>query len=228
MAAAEQRTPGAAGAEHGLGANDSLLGDDAGHPAAGDVETAGGAILMESGAALARRLGEGRGGEGGLAAAVARRMHAADPVGHAARRHRLGLGWAQDAAVHLVLARAQGPFLPFREISATSRDVEQAGVSEAGFHAQFGVEALPYLQALHGERQLAQVAVLLAAPAPVPAALLAADHALVEQGDLVALLRQGVGGRRAGDAGADHDDVGGGGELVVADDGLKGRGHRFS
>ena len=68
---------------------------------------------------------------------------------------------------------------------------------------------------------------LLSAPAPVTAALLAADHALVEQGHRQALLGERIGGGAAGDAGADHDDIDGGGELEVADDGLNGRGHRF-
>jgi hypothetical protein len=70
--------------------------------------------------------------------------------------------------------------------------------------------------------------VLLAAPAPVPAALLAADHTLVEQGDRKPFLRQRVGGGTAGDSGADHDHIDGGGKFVVAENRLDGRGHRFS
>ena len=50
---------------------------------------------------------------------------------------------------------------------------------------------------------------LLAHPAPVAAALLAADPALVEQGDGEVALGEFVGGGDAGDAGADHDDVDG-------------------
>jgi hypothetical protein len=58
--------------------------------------------------------------------------------------------------------------------------------------------------------------VLLAAPAPVAAGLLAGDVALLDHGDRVALLDEMVGGGDAGDAAADDDDVGGWRQFFIA------------
>ena len=55
------------------------------------------------------------------------------------------------------------------------------------------------------ERDLARVAALRAAPAPVAARLLGADLALLAQGDVDALLGERERGARADDAAADHD-----------------------
>ena len=63
-----------------------------------------------------------------------------------------------------------------------------------------------------------QIAMLLAAPAPVPAALLASDVALFEQGDRVALPGEPVSGGTAGNTGANHDDIDGRRELFIAGD----------
>src|SRR3954471_15313750 len=114
-------------------------------------------------------------------------MNAADPVAGAAGCHGLGFGGRENVAVHLVLACLQRPLFPLGEIGLPVRDVEETGAAKAGLGTQLAVEVAPDLEAFHGERQFAQVAMLLAAPTPVPAGLLAADHALVEQGDGVAL-----------------------------------------
>jgi hypothetical protein len=58
------------------------------------------------------------------------------------------------------------------------------------------------------QRDLALVPVLHPAPAPVAAGLLAGDDALLQQGDRMALPREEIRGRHAGDAGADHDRIG--------------------
>jgi hypothetical protein len=63
------------------------------------------------------------------------------------------------------------------------------------------------------------------APAPIAAALLARDHALFDHGDRQILLGERIGGRNAGDAAADHHDVGGARQLFVGRHGLH-RHHR--
>ena len=68
---------------------------------------------------------------------------------------------------------------------------------------------LPEGEARGRHRQLAGVAVLLAAPAPVAARLLGADPALLHQRHLHAAPGEIVGGAGADDAAADHHHVGG-------------------
>jgi hypothetical protein len=85
----------------------------------------------------------------------------------------------------------QGPFLPLRELGRPRRHVEQAGAAKSGLGAELAVEIAPDLQAFHRERQLTQIAMLLATPAPVPAALLAGNVALVEHGDGMSLFSPG-------------------------------------
>src|SRR5471030_635341 len=134
-------------------------------------------------------------------------MNAADPVAGAARRHCLCLSGRQDMAVHLVLARLQCPRLPLGEIGGSVRYVDEAGAAKPCLCAELAIEVAPDLEALHGKRQFAQVAMLLAAPAPVPAGLLAADHSLLDQRHGMPLLGEIIGGGAAGHAGADHDDI---------------------
>ena len=227
VAPAEEGAPGAAGQQNRPGADDPTLGDDARDLAAFDVEAARRTILVKRSPELACGLGDGGSGQRRLGAAVGRRMDAADPLAGAAGRELLGLGAAQHPAVHLILACLEGPRLPLGEVVRAIRDIGEAGAAEAGLGAQFAGQLAPDLQALHGERQFAQVAMLLAAPAPVPAGLLAADHTLLEQRHTVTAFRQPIGGRTARDAAADHHDFGGGREFLVADDGLDGWGHRL-
>ena len=181
---------------------------------------------MDRGPQPPRAFGDGRAGKGGLGAAVGRRVHAADPVAGAARCHCFGLGPAQHMAVHLVLARPQGPFLPLGEVGGPRGDVHQAGPAKSRLDPQLAPEVAPEFQALHGKWQFAQVAVLLAAPAPVAAGLFAADTALVDQGDRDTLLRQGIGRGAAGDSRPDHHDVGRGGQPFVTQNRLHGWRHR--
>src|SRR5579864_6089426 len=115
-------------------------------------------------------------------------MDAADPVAGAARCHRLGFRRREDAAVHLVFARLQSPFLPLREIGRPRRYIEKTGAAKARLGPQLAIEVAPDLQALHRQRKFAQVAMLLAAPAPVAAALLAGHVTLFDERDRVALL----------------------------------------
>ena len=76
-------------------------------------------------------------------------------------------------------------------VSYTHLDVYKR---QAHVVADVGRHVFPQRQALGGQRQLAGVAVLLAAPAPVAARLLGADQALLDQGDRQPTLGQVVGG----------------------------------
>src|SRR5262249_58182438 len=103
-----------------------------------------------------------------------RGMDGAERGDGAAGRHGLGFGGAQDVAVHLVVARPERPGFPLREIGGAGRDVNQAGAAKSRVEAELLVELAPYLQALLRQGQLAQIAMLLAAPTPIAAGLLAA------------------------------------------------------
>jgi len=125
-----------------------------------------------------------------------------------------------------MVARAQGPRFPLREVGRPRGDVNQAGATKARIDTQLAAELAPDFQALHGQRQFAQVAMLLAAPTPVAAGLLAADPALLEQGDGEPLLRERIGRGAAGNAAADYHDVGRTRQLFITHDRLHRRRHR--
>src|SRR5215211_1361911 len=180
---------------------------------------------MEGGAEPPRAFGDRRHGERGFRPAVGRRMDATDPALGAARRHRLGLGRGQHVAAHLHLAGLVGPARPPGEVALAGRHIDEAGAAKAGLRAELLVQAAPHVDGALGQRQFAQIAVLLAAPAPVAAGLLAGDVVLRDDGHRVALLGEMVGGGDAGDAAADHDDVGGWGQRCIALDAGDGRGH---
>jgi hypothetical protein len=228
MAAAEQRAPGAACAQHRSRPDRAALRDDARNHSGLEVEAAHRAILVNGRVQTACGFGERRSGQSGFGTTVARRMHAADPVGGAAGRHRPGFADAQDTAVHAEVTRSQGPGFPLSKVGLAGRDVQQAGPSKAGLCPDFAVQFGPELEAFHGKRQLAQIAMLLAAPAPVAAGLFAGNVPLVEQRDRYALLRERVGSRTAGHAATDHDDVGGAWQLLVACQGLHEDRHRYA
>src|SRR5262249_54554811 len=104
--------------------------------------------------------------------------------------------------------------------------IEHAGASEAGLRADLAVEVVPDPEALLDERDLRAVTVLLAAPAPVPARLLAGDPALLHERDGHAALRQVISGGRADDAAADDHGIGGFRQRGIALDGVDGWRHQ--
>src|SRR5262249_7221488 len=101
------------------------------------------------------------------------------------------------------------------EISLACRDVEQPGPAKAGIDAKLLVEVAPQFEALHRQRKLAQIAVLLAAPAPIAAGLLTGDAPLLQKGNRHSFLCQSVGGGSAGHAAADHHHVCGTWQLFI-------------
>jgi hypothetical protein len=86
-------------------------------------------------------------------------------------------------------------------------EVDVAGGDPADVLAELVREAGPDGARGDGEGDLAEVAAVLAHPAPVAAGLLAGDAALLEQDDVEASAGEVVGGAGADDATAHHDDV---------------------
>src|SRR4051812_49279513 len=78
------------------------------------------------------------------------------------------------------------------------------------------------------ERQLADVAVLLPAPAPVAAGLLGSDVSLFHKRDREPALGEEIGCANADNAAADHHGVDSFGQLVVAADAKNEWGHEFA
>ena len=117
------------------------------------------------------------------------------------------------------------PFLVAGDVGVVTGEIEQAPLPEAGLRAGPLVHAAPLAQGLDGERNLAGIAPLLAAPAPVAARLLAGDLAFLAEGHRDALLRQGQRGTGADDAAPDDDHVGPCGDRGIGGDGLYAWGH---
>jgi hypothetical protein len=225
MAPQEDRAPGAAGQQHRAGADGALLGHHHGNFAGLAFQSAGGTALMQAGAGPARSFGDRGCGQRRLGPAVAGRMQAADPFLAAIRRLRLGLGRAQQAAADLMPARVLQPALPAREFGGIAGQVENAVAPKPRIGPDLLLQPAPDRQALLDQGDLGLVAALLTTPAPIAARLLAGDAALLDQRDGDAAPRQEIGRRTADDAAADDDHIGAGGQLVIADDGIDGRGH---
>ncbi|MGY2938252.1 hypothetical protein ACVWZ6_007854 [Bradyrhizobium sp. GM6.1] len=109
--------------------------------------------------------------------------------------------------MNLHLARRCGPSLPAGELVLALGQEQHAGTAEAGIDAGIVLHVFPQPQRLAGQRDLLTRAALLAAPAPIAARLLAADMALLDQGDGEALLCEMIGRGDANDAAADDDDI---------------------
>src|SRR5687767_9817146 len=133
-------------------------------------------------------------------------MHATQPLPDAAALHDArGLRRVEHASTDAerpsVLA---APLLPSGDLLRIVGCVEQAALTETKVTPDIALHLFPVAKRQRGERQLAHVAVLLAAPAPVAAGLLAADVTLFEKGDREPALGQEIGRGNADDAAADH------------------------
>src|SRR3990167_9721201 len=117
-------------------------------------------------------------------------MHAALPdlLGEAPLLSRLLA--VQHARLHADRAGIFTPLRPRRNFSFVVTDIKQSAAPKAGFFAALDPELLPQVERLGCQRQLALIAVLLAAPAPVTAGLLAPDHALFDQRHLQSAFGQ--------------------------------------
>ncbi len=117
------------------------------------------------------------------------------------------------------------PARPAGNLGFVVGEIKQAAAAEACVFARLGGEALPEVEALRGDRQFARIAVLLAAPAPIAARLFRTDPALLDQHGLQPPLRQVIGREHADNAAANHDDIGGLGQVGGGVDEGKRRGH---
>ena len=113
---------------------------------------------------------------------------------------------------------SRGGFLVFGEI-------DDPGLAKSGVAFDRAVDAAPDAQRFDDERELARIAPLLAAEAPIAARLFAADMALLAQRHRDPFLRQEEGRRNADDAATDDDDIDARGKFTVGCNGLDTRGH---
>jgi len=104
-------------------------------------------------------------------------------------------------------------------------EIENAGRPEPGLAADRLVHAAPKPQRLDGQRDLPGIAALLPAKTPIAARLLAANNALLDDGDGYALLRQEHRRRNPGDAAADDHHIGAAGKGRAGGEGIDGAGH---
>jgi len=98
-------------------------------------------------------------------------------------------------------------------LAGSGGEIEDALLPEAGIRAGSRIHALPEPQALDGEGDLGGVSSHLAAPAPVPTGLLAADVAFLAQGHRNSPLGKRQGSACADNAAADNHDVDFGGKI---------------
>ena len=224
--AAEGGGPGPAGEHYAAGADRSGFGDHAGDPAALELEAAGGAGLMHAGTETHRTAGDDRGGALGIGGAVGGGEDAALP-GPAGRGAPFGrLRRRQHVSDDALGAGEVPPAGPAGDLGLVVREIEEPGAAEADAFADLPGHGLPKGEARGCHRQLAGVAVLLAAPPPVAARLLGADPPLLHQRHLHAAPGEIVGGAGADDAAADHHHVGSRRKGCGGFDREQRRGHR--
>src|SRR5688572_19088875 len=135
---------------------------------------------MNCAAELQQRPRDGRCSVGGVGDAVGRGKDAASP-----RPARYSSALARLCSAQHVRGNADGaseiaPSRPGRQLFLAVAEIEQSTAPEAGVLAGLLAEALPEIETLRRHRQLARIAVLLAAPAPIAARLLGAHATLLE------------------------------------------------
>src|SRR4051794_14955046 len=100
------------------------------------------------------------------------------------------------------------PLCPACKLVFVLREIQKPAAAKPRVFAGFLRYFLPQIQTLRCHRQLARVAVLLTAPSPVSARLLAGDTPFFNEGDLHATAREIICREDAHYAATDHDDVG--------------------
>ena len=141
----------------------------------------------------------------GISGSVGWREHATLPLPSGRLPSLIGLFGAKHKCGHTGSAREIPPRLPSGQQALVLRKIKQATTPEVGVFPGLPCNIFPKLQALRRHRQFAGVAVLLAAPAPVPARLLSGDAPLFEQGNPHTPARQIVSGEYTHHATADDD-----------------------
>jgi hypothetical protein len=176
------------------------------------LDAAGSAILVDAAPKLDERSGHGRRSLGGIGGAIAGRKDAALPRPAGRLPPLGGLTATQHVGRHARGLRKIAPTGPAGNFGLVIAEIQQPAAMKARVFTALGGKLFPQVEALARQGQLASVAVLLPAPAPVAAGLLGADPALFHQRHRDAAPGQVVGGKDADDAAADHDDIGAGRE----------------
>ena len=205
---AERRRPRAARENRDAGLDRPGFGHDAADAAALELDAARGAILVDGAAELHERDCHRWRRPGSIGRAVAGREDAALPRAAGRLAALRGLATAQHVRGHASGLREFAPLGPGGNLGFVIAEVQQSAAREARVFAAVGGKPIPELQAPGRHRQFARVAVLLAAPAPVPARLFGADQSLLDQCDLQAALLQVIRGKHADDAATDDHDIG--------------------
>lgn len=142
-----------------------------------------------------------------LSAAIKRRDHGAK-AGFGRVRERVGEGgFCQHLGDNAVFRCSLAPAF---EVGGFLRGVDgkgDAGADEADVATGALVHAVPQIQRVHHQRQLAFVAITGPDPAPVPARLFVPDTTLLAECDAQALIDQFERRRGAHDPAADNDNV---------------------
>ena len=200
--------PGATG-EHRRPAGDAaVLGDHGADPAAAPLDGPDRALLVDRHAGAAQAAGHGGHGEARLGAGIARGVQGTSMAGADAGCQRVGLLDRQQAAVELVGLGVLEPGREARRVGIVLDEIGDPTDLPADVLAERCGDLCPELEAADDQRQLCRITALLANPAPVARRLLAGDAALLAEHHGHAQLLQEPGGRDAGNAAADDDDLG--------------------
>jgi hypothetical protein len=188
--AAKQPRPGATGQQHGVAGDATLFGHSGNHPPSTALHPAYGAAGENSRTQTARRLGDSRGGFLRLGAPVAFRVKSSAELGRCPGHQSSDLIRPDHARVELIRSRVLQPGFPLGDVGVGLAEVHDPGGTEAGFATDRLVHSLPEPEALDDQRQLARIPPHLAAPAPIPARLLAGDFTFFAQHDGDTFARQ--------------------------------------
>ncbi len=205
--AAEQRGPGAGGAQHGRGADRAVFRYHARHLAARSFEPAYRAGSQDSRACSHRRACDRGCRLVRLGAPVARGVQRARPAGSAGDLC-IELATRDDTRIEPERLRGVDPRGISLELRLLARHEQAAALGEADILADFRFKTAPDAHALDHHRQFPQIAALLPNPAPVPPGLLARDVAFLAHHHVNALLRKEPGGGDPDNAAADDYDAG--------------------
>jgi hypothetical protein len=224
-AATEQPRPGAAREHDGAAGGGAFLGNHAGDAAGGDIEAAHGAVGQHLAAEATHGGSDGRRRLLRLGTAIACGVERARPLARRARQQRGKLRARNAPRIQLVGAGVGEKLFMGGGTLLVLGEIDDPGLAEAGIAFDRAIDAAPNVQGFHDERQLARVAALLAAEAPIATRLLAGNGPLLAERDRDTLLRQEERRRRPDDPAADDDDVDAAWQFAVGRNGLNTRGH---
>src|SRR5215218_6477922 len=148
-----------------------------------------------------------RHGPGRIGSTVTRREHAAFPSAAGCFAPFGCFLRAQHMRRNTDGACKVAPLCPARELVLVLRQIEKAAAAKPCILAGLLCHHLPEIEALRRYRQLARVAVLLAAPAPIAAGLLGGHAPLLKEGDTDSPSCEIIRREDPHHAAADDDDI---------------------